>query len=212
MERPNVKKLILEKSSSMKYPTRKPIASKTQDGFTLIELMLTLAIAAIILTQAVPSFTGMIASNRLITQTNDLVADVNLARSEAVARGVQVILCNSADSKAAGATCNGTAQTWSTGWLMYAENDGVAGFDSTAVPPDTLIRIGQPSKSGITVMANVAGNTDLQYNPDGTANEAGNTVIFAICDDNGASTGRQININGVGRPRLISTSIASCTP
>ena len=77
---------------------------------------------------------------------------------------------------------------------------------------DTLIRIGQPSKVGITVMTNAAGNTDLQYNSDGTANEAGNTVIFAICDENGASTGRQINVNGVGRPRLISTSIASCTP
>jgi type IV fimbrial biogenesis protein FimT len=193
----------------MKYQTRKPIASKTQDGFTIIELMMTLAIAAVILTQAVPSFTGMIANNRLITQTNDLVADVNLARSEAVARGVRVVLCNSADSRVAGATCNGTAQTWTTGWLMYADDDASGAYE---IANDTLIRIGQPSHSTITVMANAAGNTDLQYNSDGTANEAGNTVIFAICDENGATNGRQINVNGVGRPRLISTSIASCTP
>lgn len=191
----------------MNYRYRQPFSRKAQTGFTLVELMLTLAIAAIIVTQAVPSFSGMIKNNRLVTQTNDLVADINLARSEAVTRGVRVILCRSADSRAAGATCGGTNNTWSTGWLMYADDDGSGDFETAN---DTLIRISQPAQADLTIMANANGDTDLQYNSDGTANETG-TAIFAICDARGVSNGRQINVNNVGRPRLISAPINSCT-
>lgn len=182
-----------------------------QAGFTLVELMMTLVIAGIIATQAVPSFGKMIARNRLVTQTNDLVADIHLARSEAVTRGARVILCRSADPRATTPSCSGTTQTWTTGWLLYAESDGTAGF--LASGGDTLIRIGQPAHSSITIKTNATSNNNLEYNADGTTNEGGNTAVFAICDtDGGTTTGRQININGVGRPRLTSGSISSCTP
>ena len=192
----------------MKHQTKQFCTHNTQTGFTLVELIITLAIAAIIMTQALPSFSSFIVNSRIITQTNDLVADINLARSEAIARGVRVVLCTSANSRAAGATCDGTAGTWNTGWLMFADDDGTTGINTVT---DTLIRIGQPADSTIAIMANIAGSTDLQFEPNGTANEAG-TVTFALCDSRGASDGRQINVNVVGRPRLISTSIATCTP
>lgn len=191
----------------MKVQTKHNLNQARQRGFTLIELIMTLAVASIILTQAIPSFTTMINNNRLVTQTNDLVADINVARAEAVTRGVRVVLCNSADSRASGAGCDGTSGDWSTGWLMYANDDGTAGYDSSN---DTLIRIGQPPDSTITVKANTAGNTDLQFNGDGSTNEGGSTVTFAVCDGRGVSEGRQINVNSVGRTRLISGSITSC--
>ena len=209
MERPN-----LEESSAMKYSTKQLFTKNAQGtknaqaGFTLVELMITLVIAGIIMTQAVPSFGDMIARNRLVTQTNDLVADINLARSEAITRGARVILCRSAAPGATTPSCGGTTKTWTTGWLLYAESDGTAGF--LASGGDTLIRIGHPAHSVVTVMSDSAGDVSLTYNADGTASS---TAVFAICDTNdGTTTGRQININGVGRPRLTSGSIGSCTP
>jgi type IV fimbrial biogenesis protein FimT len=192
----------------MKNQTRQFCTKNAQAGFTLVELIITLVIGGIIMTQAVPSFANMIASNRLVTQTNDLVADIHLARSEAATRGTQVILCRSGNSRATTPSCGGTNKTWTTGWLLYVENDDITGF--LASGGDTLLRIGQPAHSVVTVMSDTAGNTSLTYNADGTA---GSTAVFAICDANGGTTtGRQININLVGRPRLTSGSIGNCTP
>jgi type IV fimbrial biogenesis protein FimT len=182
---------------------------QTMGGFTLVELVVTMAIAAIILTQAVPSFSTMISNNRLTTQTNNLVADINLARSEAVKRGLRVILCRTADPYAAAATCGGTANTWSTGWLLYADDDGSGVYESAN---DTLIRVGAPAVSTVAVKTNSTSNNNLEYNPDGTTNEGGSTAIFAICDDRGTANGLQINVNGMGRPRLISSPLTTCTP
>jgi type IV fimbrial biogenesis protein FimT len=191
----------------MKYLTNKSCTKNAQAGFTLVELIIAVVIGGIIATQAVPSFANMIASNRLITQTNDLVADINLARSEAVTRGSAVILCRSADPRVGTPTCGGTTRTWTTGWLLYAEGDGTPGFVTGG---DTLIRIGHPAHAVVTVMADSTGDASLQYNADGTASSS---AVFAICDrDGGTTTGRQINVNGVGRPRLTSGSITDCTP
>ena len=192
----------------MKYQTKQFCFKKPQIGFTLIELIFVVAIGGVLLTVAVPSFSEIVKENRLTTQTNDLVADVNLARTEAVARGVQVILCRSANSTAASAVCSGTSNTWSTGWLMYADDDGSGDFE---IANDTLIRIGQPSDSTITIITNAAGDADLQYNADGTTNQGGGTTIFAICDERLATNGRQLNVNTMGRPRLTSSPITSCT-
>jgi type IV fimbrial biogenesis protein FimT len=61
-------------------------------GFTLVELMITLAVAAVLLTVAVPSFQAVFQNNRLVSQVNELVTAINLARNEAIKRGVNVTL------------------------------------------------------------------------------------------------------------------------
>lgn len=71
---------------------RRPATAHGQ-GFTLIELMITIAVAAVLLAIAIPNFRDLILRNELTTVTNDWVAAVNLARSEAVRRGVPVVVC-----------------------------------------------------------------------------------------------------------------------
>jgi type IV fimbrial biogenesis protein FimT len=91
---------------------------KTLQGFTLVELIVTLAVAAILMGTAVPSFTSLVNSNRLATQANDLLGAMMIARSEAIRLNRRVILCSSSD----GATCSSDAGRWN-GWLVFADNN-----------------------------------------------------------------------------------------
>ncbi|MEY6434096.1 GspH/FimT family pseudopilin [Thioalkalicoccus limnaeus] len=85
-------------------------------GFTLLELMITVALVAILTTLGVPSFREAMQNNRAATQTNDLLAALSLARSEAVRRGAIVSVCPSTDQ----ATC-ADATDWSTGWILFVD-------------------------------------------------------------------------------------------
>ena len=72
-----------------------------QQGVTLNELLLALAVGAVLVGLAVPAFTALTKNNRLITETNTLIGHINLARSEAIKRNQPVALCRSADPTAA---------------------------------------------------------------------------------------------------------------
>lgn len=90
-----------------------------QKGFTLIELMVTIAILAIVLGIAIPSFSNVLSSNRVDTVSQELYGAMQLARSEAVKRTESIRVCK---SNASWTECsNGT--DWSVGWLMVADSE-----------------------------------------------------------------------------------------
>ena len=97
---------------------------KTIRGFTIPELIITMGVAAIILSTAVPSVSTTIKNNRLATQVNHIITDIHFARSEAVKRDVRVILCRSSNPNDDSPSCNeGTPQnTWTGGYLIFADD------------------------------------------------------------------------------------------
>jgi len=105
---------------------------KRENGFSLIELMVTMSMAAIVLSIGVPSFRSVIMDNRLVTQANEFVTSVNLARSAAVRYQRNAMVCTSANYDAAVPSC--TASTdWSNGWIVWVDKNRNAATDANEV-------------------------------------------------------------------------------
>lgn len=154
-------------------------------GFTLLELLVTLAVAAILVTVAVPSFRSFVQSSRATTHTNDLVTALNLGRSEATRRGRPIIVCSSTD----GTTCSG-ATDWRTGWVVL-------------VPGNELVRTWDTRDGGAGV---VTADVDrVTFRPRGSAAAAGNFQIRVPgCS---GDAGRDVEVNVAGR---VATTRVAC--
>lgn len=170
----------------------------TIKGFTLIELMITLAIAAILLGLAAPSFNDLIKDSRLTTQINGLSASLNLARSEAIKRSLTVTVCKSNG----GTQCGGE---WSDGWIVFEDIDGTAGNVDT---DDTIIRVISALTAGNTLV--FPGKNRVTYQPDGFA--IGFNSTFTLCDNRGYTKAKGLVVSNTGRVRTTdSADLTSCT-
>jgi type IV fimbrial biogenesis protein FimT len=105
--------------TTSQHLTSQSVMPVSAHGFTLVELMVVVALIAILLAVAVPSFKSVVQRNRIATQLNGFISDVGLARSEAIKRGLPVSLCASSD----GANCLET-NTWHLGWMMFFDPTG----------------------------------------------------------------------------------------
>lgn len=176
-------------------PQRIDVPSRS-GGTTLLELMITLSIAAILLAIGVPSYQNIVATNRIAAVTNELSAALQLARSEAVTRGRTVTVCKSDDITATPPVCDAGAN-WQDGWVVFVDDNDDGDLDAGEIP----IKVGQPS-SGNAVITTGAKFTDyVKLQPNGEALGAGNlsSDSFAICI---APNQRSIVINSVGRIRI----------
>ncbi len=200
----------------------KPSVPRSQRGFTIIELGVTLAIAGILLFMAIPSFNTFIQNNRLRSATADFVAALNLARVEAIKRQARVILCRTGDPNdldeddAVSCREDQTAadnRMWHKGWIMYAAlpSDSSAEADYATGSGHELIKVGPPAPTGVIIRSDTRGDQRLAYYRDGTLNESSQTE-YIVCDDrNGVgNTGRLIAIPLSGRPIVSETS--KCDP
>jgi len=100
--------------------------NKTSDGFTLIEVMVTVAVASILLSIAIPSFSKMIERNRISSATNEFMAALMLTRSEAVTRTIPTSICVS-DT---GTACNDALNNYAEGWVIFSDCNSDGKFDA----------------------------------------------------------------------------------
>ena len=180
-------------------------------GFTVPEILISLGIIAIMLSLAVPGVSSTIKENRLAGTLNSVVTDIHFARSEAVKRDVRVIMCRSKNPNLNVPTCSGDEKTWTTGYIIFADDGNYVNntFDNGT---DILLRRGQEATSGVSMRTNWTMNNNLEFNPNGTTNEAGGTAMMAICDDRGTDRGRSITIAPTGIPKMKATNIDTCFP
>lgn len=176
-------------------------------GFTLIELMVTVVILAIIMTAAAPSLRDMILNNRMATQANDFLGAMNLARSEAVKRGQKVALCKSTNL-----TACATSGGWDQGWIMFVDENDDAVLDAG----ETVLKVHESiAPSTLTGNSNV--DTYLSYASTGVTqlkNGGGfqsGTLKLCPAASGLAGKGRKIMISASGRARIVLDTDTSTT-
>jgi len=155
---------------------------KKQNGFTLIELMVTLVVATILITVAVPGMRGMIESNKVVSAANSISSVMNLARSEAAKRSVNVTVCASNDSDQPTPGCAGAS--WQVGWVVWADLDKDGNFDS----PGEVIQVGSALPASTNITATV---TSIAFDSTGFASGA-NT--WKVCDSGSGNVGYEVKL------------------
>ncbi len=165
-------------------------------GFTLIELMVAIALAALLLSMAVPALDQFTTNARQTSAINDFVASMHLARNTAVTTNARVTVCASSDGVACGAV------PWNQGWIVFSDqnsNQLVDGNDSILTSSEAV--------RDLTMQSGEFGLA-LQYRPNGRVTNAGangNSGQFTVCDDRGADYAKVIIVDLSGRPRLSKT-------
>lgn len=163
-----------------------------ESGFTLIELIVTLAVAAIVLSVGVPSFRGVIMDNRLVSQSNQFVTSVKMARSAAVRFQRPATVCSSANFDAAVPTCSAD-NDWSDGWIVWVDKDRDAVTDA-----NEIISVFGPIHDASTLSSGTA--SSFTFDARGFAMTGGGDLT--LCDNRTSETGRIIKVNSVGRTNV----------
>lgn len=161
-------------------------------GFTMLELMIALSVAAILATIAAPSYQSMIVQSRLSTQSNEFLTALHYTRSEAIKRGIQVTMCKSSS----GTGCT-SGSNWQDGWIVYSDR-GVAG---TMDGSDQILRV-FPGLKGSTMDGGTRFANWIGYLSNGSSQGSGSSGLvgngtFTLCN---SAQGRRITINSTGRP------------
>ncbi len=157
-------------------------------GFTLGEVAVTLAILTIIVTVGVPAITNLIDDNRMTASVNQMVSDLNQARTEAVTRNGRVVVCPTEDKQ----TCLGEGR-WDSGWMIFVPRDGI---EQPASPEDIL----RTTRQTRPLTMRSGQRLRVRYLRNGMA--LGTNQSLVICDDRGLEHARAVIVSNQGRARV----------
>jgi type IV fimbrial biogenesis protein FimT len=160
---------------------------KKNSGFTLLELMITMTLVALVMAIGIPSMRDFIKNDRLVTQINTMVGHLAYARSEAVTRHQPVILCASSNQT----SCS--SNDWADGWILFVDSDNNSDFSAG----EAMLRQHQALSGGVTFTSSVG--SVVTYDERGFAPNSIGT--FSLCDDRGTANMKSISISATGRVR-----------
>ena len=165
---------------------------KIPKGFTLLELLVALTVAAVLLGVGVPGFRAITMNSRLIAQTNEFASSVNLARSSAVRYQRNATVCTSSDFSAAVPTCGG-GTNWTLGWIVWVDKDRDSATDA-----DEILQVHEPLAGSSVLVSTATGQ--FTYDARGFGLSGADTLT--LCDGRSGETGRVIRVNDVGRTNV----------
>jgi type IV fimbrial biogenesis protein FimT len=177
-------------------------------GFTLIELMVTIAIVAILVTFAAPSFQRTIAQNAINSAISTLSSDINFARSEALKRGLSVTLCPTNSTNDA---CKDTGE-WQDGWIIFLDRNGNNDRSTTSADAETILRVQQNLSGGLIINEVSSAVKSIRFDRTGSPTNGRSLKINAsgLSSGDQTDTGRALCVTTVGRTRITAVGTQTC--
>lgn len=176
-----------------------------QAGYTLVEMLVVMALGTILLSIAVPSMTAMLSAQRSNAAGSSFLASLNLARAEAIKRNARVVMCKSAG----GLSCD-LAGGWNQGRITFHDSNNNAALD---VDEQVIERHGAMPE-GLSLTGNTQVANYVSYSASGSAKlvsgafQAG-TFTFCLAPESGADV-QQIVLSSTGRARSRKGVAADC--
>jgi type IV fimbrial biogenesis protein FimT len=171
-----------------------------QSAFTLIEMMIVIALIAIVAGIAAPNLSMFTKNSALSGASEELLNTLGYAKSEAIKRGGSISICNSANPSADQPTCITGTPNWQTGWIMFVDADGDMSFDTG----ETLLQITQPLKNVDQITVN---NNQKAVRFRSVVLAGSSDTTFTFC--NSGATERKVIIDKVGRIRREQGAVCS---
>lgn len=165
-----------------------------ETGTTLLEAMVTMTIAAVLLSLAIPGLIDFTRNARRDGRVSDIVVALSIARSEAIKRNHHVTVCPSLD----GLTCAGNNR-WEGGWIVYADPNNNGTVDDT----ETILRRYEAAGGEGTLRSGLT-RKRVTYQGNGLS-VAFNTKL-RVCDTRGTAYARSVVVSNTGRARVASTA------
>jgi len=163
--------MCVEKFTNGHHKTRNvELFSRKPSGFTLIELMVTLAVMAIILSVGTPYLGTFLSRTELTSRSNHLLGEINQLRIEAVKRNTQTVLCPSSD----GTSCN--TDDWKSGWIAFADNNGDGKLAQDDSEP--VFSVADAFGDNFVVRASTGFNNTIRYKADSTLRSDSGTLTL----------------------------------
>ena len=178
---------------------RMSASSPFRQGFTLLQLVIALAILAILTSIAVPGMELLVQASRVQTEAHRLMTSIVLTRNEAVKRNSPVSMCPSSMALTGKPVCDGI---FADGWIVFSNRDRDRVVDAGE---DEVIRIFPALPAGLTITnrkGTIPASETITYRADGSS---GRNRTFLLCPPSGSKAkSRSIVMNIVGRPRMAS--------
>lgn len=178
------------------------ISSLRNEGFTLIELMVTLAIAAILVTVGLPAMTNMVTKSKLSGQVQEFFGAVGFARSEAIKRGASVSICKSNNAS----SCGGN---WSDGWIVFIDSDANGSRNTAVGTTESILRVFPAISAGYTLNVTADLANAVTYDRLGMGSSSAGRIVF--CKDSDETKAKVVFLTKA-RPRISTgaSGIGSC--